>query len=538
MFTVIHERLESFATGSILLSPTSHPKIIDVLCGNCKRPCGHFYGIHEQLIVVLERFRVTIDYPVEMVRYCEKTTNPRHNHHYVFRSASVLLGQDQIIPLFDDNYNLKEHTRTFRRPFFPIVCEAICSEKKKSFWNDSISNSKKDDSTTSDGLCKVSIVPKVFCRTDGILYYIKNSIIAIQRSIRIGSHILECFGDELSLSVIKLPEWSSIDNEPQSDFRHRPTILNLKKTNTIFDITKLYRRNNRFVGRIHSAMLRILTYINENRRTESMDHYDAIASTSASISSSITLKRKRKSDENDILNVHPRESIDFAALSKSVAIAVKEAVETKDLPIFIKIGTDEINGPNVIFLGGTLDGSESIKGIKSQDSNSSETDSKNTGSPTVDAFVGAIAPTNSPEECESPPNNSETVESQQKVYSPISSPPTPSSDLNLPFINFLNESEVQDFFAVVNNFISSDLSLNDNASPEPIASTSTASIGSVGKPLTLIQNPTPGRYYGSPRDNQEILPESVDSSSEPIDLSKNSGRNSPTKSTDVAIGRK
>lgn len=121
---MIHQPLDAFTVGSIYIEKKDQK--FEALCGNCLLPCGIIYEHNEQKIVALTNFCLTVDYPLEVIRFCQRQqfTNEVHKHHYLYRIASIAHGKESNESMFE-NINPAIYTKNFFGAAFSTPCQVV-----------------------------------------------------------------------------------------------------------------------------------------------------------------------------------------------------------------------------------------------------------------------------------------------------------------------------------------------------------------------------------------------------------------------------
>lgn len=124
-YTVIHQTLDAFTIGSIYIEKQNDKKA-NVLCGNCLLKCGIFYEHEDRQVVALTEFRLTVDYPMEVIRFCQRNReyDEVHKHHHFYRTATIEHGDDESQTLLE-TIEPRLHSKYFFGAMFSVPCQII-----------------------------------------------------------------------------------------------------------------------------------------------------------------------------------------------------------------------------------------------------------------------------------------------------------------------------------------------------------------------------------------------------------------------------
>lgn len=124
---MVRENSTKFNAGTIVITGTPRDRVRRVICPNCGEKCGHLEDRRDGVVeVVIEKFRLTVDSPVDIIKICntDQNASANHKHHYAIRYLINNIGFGNHInaePYFEP----KRFSRSFDGPMHDVACTEI-----------------------------------------------------------------------------------------------------------------------------------------------------------------------------------------------------------------------------------------------------------------------------------------------------------------------------------------------------------------------------------------------------------------------------
>lgn len=124
IFCVVYNvTLNEFESGTILINQTNK----DVECANCGVTCGKVYEMYGQLRVTLFCFRLTLDFPTNVTRVCQRRLHKTsaHCHNYIYKVISLTVKDAESAAQAREMYNLTMNSQLWNGPFHLVTCTIL-----------------------------------------------------------------------------------------------------------------------------------------------------------------------------------------------------------------------------------------------------------------------------------------------------------------------------------------------------------------------------------------------------------------------------
>lgn len=112
--------MTEFESGTVLINQINK----DVECANCGVICGKMYEMYGQLRVTLFSFRLTLDFPTNVTRVCQRRQHKSapHCHNYIYKVISLTVKDAESAAQARETYNLTMNSQLWNGPFHVVTC--------------------------------------------------------------------------------------------------------------------------------------------------------------------------------------------------------------------------------------------------------------------------------------------------------------------------------------------------------------------------------------------------------------------------------